>query len=174
MVKKTVLAAAALLVLNLGAAGIVSAAPINDLAKGQTAVGVLGHNSDPSSDTFYIENRVGDNFTLGYQNVDWDRGGNANDIYGEIDMNNNLRAIVGNRNYASESKFYAGVAVTAPLSPDWGGYASYISSSKFNEFQAGANYHATSNLDLNLNYRSFSPDGGKDANGLGVGATFKF
>lgn len=174
MFKKVILAAAAVTVFNLGVMGIASAAPINDLAKGQTALGVLVHNSDPSSNTFYIENRVGDNFTLGYQNVDWDWGGNANDIYGQIDLNSNLRAIVGNRDYASQSKFYGGVAVTAPLAPNWGGYASYITSSNFNEFQVGANYNMAANVDLNLNYRSFSPDYGKDNNGVGIGATFKF
>lgn len=174
MLKKIVLAVAALSVFNLGSVGIAAAAPINDLAKGQTAVGVMVHNTDPSSNTFYIENRVDDNFTLGFQGIDWDHGGHMNDIYGQIDLNNNLRAIVGNRDYASQSKLYAGLAVTAPLSPELGGYASYISSSQFNELQVGANYHVADNVDLNFNYRSYSPDGGSDNNGVGVGATFKF
>ena len=174
MLKKVVLAVAAVSVINLGVIGIAAAAPINDLYKGQTAIGFMSNDTDPHSGTFYIENRVGDNFTLGYQHVDWDWAGNANDIYGQINLNSNLRAIIGNRDYESDSSLYGGVAVTAPLAPNWGGYASYVTSGDFHEFQVGTNYNITPTVDLNLNYLSFSPEYGKDRDGVGVGATFKF
>lgn len=162
--KKTLLALAALMAIN---AGTGFAAPINDLSKGQTAVGVLLRSSD--SDTLYLEHKVSDNFTLGLQD-----GGHMDDIYGQVNVSNNLRAIVGNRDFGSNSKLYLGLGVNAPLSPEWNGYASLISGSQFNEVQVGANYKIASNVDFNLNYRSFMPDEGSNINGLGFGASLKF
>ena len=169
--KKTLLAVAALMAIN---AGTGFAAPINDLSKGQTAVGVVFHNNSPDSDTFYLEHKLSDNFTLGLQNVDWKYGGSMDDIYGQVNLSNNLRAIVGNRDFDSGSKLYLGAAVNGSLSPDWDGYASLISGSQFNEVQVGANYKIARNVDFNLNYRSYMPDEGDNINGLGFGASLKF
>lgn len=168
--KKLGLALAALLTIS---ASTGFAAPINDLSKGQTAVGINIHNTSPSSNTFYIENKVADNFTLGLQTIDWDHGGSMDDVYGQLHLNNNLRAIVGNRNFESNSKFYMGMAVTAPLAPEWDGYASLIAGSEFKELQVGANYKLSHNVDFNVSYRSFMPDAGSNNNGLGFGATLK-
>lgn len=143
------------------------AAPINDLATGQTAIGA-------GSDNFYLEHKLTDSFTLGFQNVDWGSGLNANDIYGQFQLSSNLRGIVGSRNWDSGSKMYLGLAVNGAMGPEWEGYASIIGGNNFKEVQAGANFRLTHNVDLNLNYHSFMPDFGPDKNGVGVGVTFKF
>lgn len=168
--KKLAFALAGLLALNVSA-GL--AAPLNDLSAGQTAAGFTVHNSDPGSNTFYLEHRF-DKFTLGFQNIDWDHGGNMSDIYGQLHLTNNLRFIAGNRDFDSSSKFYLGLGVSGPLSNEWDGYASMVTGSEFKELQLGANYKLSHNVDFNLNYRSFMPDEGSNRNGLGLGATLKF
>ncbi|GMA99844.1 hypothetical protein [Pelosinus sp. IPA-1] len=150
----------ALTVASLLAFGISTgfAAPINNLSQGQTAVGVV-------DDSFYLEHKMSDNLTLGFQ---------KNDIYGQVNVNNNIRAIIGSRDYNSNSKIYVGAAVTSPLAPSLDGYASLVGASGFKELQVGANYNLTNNLDLNVNYRSFMPDEGSNSNRTALGATFKF
>lgn len=161
--KKTVLALAALLTMNVTAG---FAAPINDLSQGQTAVGA-------GSDGFYIEHKLTNNFTLGFQNVDLD-GVDADDIYGQFDLNKNLKGIIGSRNFDPSSKTYFGLAATGPVSPEMGGYASFVVSSDFKEMQIGGNYALTNNVDLNIKYKSFMPDYGNNRNDVGIGATLKF
>lgn len=134
------------------------AAPINNLTQGQTAVGII-------DDSFYAEHKMSDNLTLGVQ---------KNDIYGQFNLDNNLRAIVGSRDYNSDSKIYIGAAVNSPLAPSLDGYASIIGANNFKELQVGANYNLTNNLDVNLNYRSFMPDQGGNSNRTALGATLKF
>lgn len=155
IMKKIALTVASLLTLSIGTG---FAAPINNLSQGQTAIGVL-------DDSLYLEHKLSDNFTLGAQ---------KNDIYGQVNINNNLRAIVGSKDYNSESKLYVGAAVNTPLAPSLDGYASLVGASDFKELQVGANYNLTNNLDLNLNYRSFMPDQGSDSNRTSLGATLKF
>lgn len=153
--KKIALTVASLLAFGASAG---FAAPINNLSQGQTAVGVV-------DDSFYLEHKMSDNLTLGVQ---------KNDIYGQVDVNNNIRAIIGSRDYNSSSKLYIGAAVNSPIAPSLDGYASLVGASDFKELQVGANYNLTSNLDLNVNYRSFMPDHGGDSNRTALGATLKF
>lgn len=134
------------------------AAPINNLTKGETALGFM-------DDSIYVENKVADNLTVGFQ---------KNDIYGQIALNNNIRAIVGNRDDNYGSKMYIGAAVNSPLAPSLDGYASLIGANGFKEMQIGANYNLTNNVDVNFNYRSFMPDQGSNSNRTAVGATLKF
>lgn len=162
--KKTVLALAALFALQATAA---FAAPVNDLSQGQTAAGL-------STDTFYLEHKVSNSFTLGLQNVDWDNKGSMDDIYGQFKLSENLRGIVGSRDLDPGSKMYLGMAVDGQLSPEWKGYASLIAGSEFKEMQAGANYKVARNVDLNLSYHSYMPDAGRNRNGVDFGATLKF
>lgn len=162
--KKIIVALTAAITLTTG---ITLAAPINDLSKGQTALGI-------GTDTFYIENRVGDNFTLGIQNANRDNAGNMNDIYGQVNFSNNLRGIIGSRDVDTGSKMYLGMAVNGPLSSGWDGYGSLIAGNGFKEVQVGANVGIANNVDLNLNYHSFMPDSGSSENGVGFGATIKF
>lgn len=161
--KRFVLALAALLTLS---SATVFAAPINDLWRGQTALGL-------GSDAFYLEHKLSDSFTLGIQNVD--RYGDMTDIYGQFDLSGNVKAIVGSRdlNYDG-AKLYAGAAVHGALSPQMEGYASLVGGSGFNELQVGGNIRLASNLDLNVDYHSFNPDYGRSKSGVGAGLTLKF
>lgn len=160
--KRIVLTLAALLTLNAATA---MAAPINDLGRGQTALGV-------GTDTIYLEHKLSDSFTLGFENVD--RSSSMDGIYGQFQLSENFRGIVGSRDLYGGSKLYVGAAVHAPLSSEWDGYASVIGGSNFNEVQVGANLRLASNLDLNVDYHSFSPDYGSSKSGVGVGATVRF
>jgi hypothetical protein len=162
--KKIVLTLVTLLSLS---ATVGFAAPINDLASGQTAVGV-GNN------TFYLEHKFGEGFTLGLQNADWDTSGSLNDLYGQFHFSSNLRGIVGSKNYDSGSKMYVGLAVNGPIAPEWDGYATLVAGNSFKQMQIGANYKVSSNVDFNLDYHSFMPDWGNNRTGVGVGATLKF
>jgi len=134
------------------------AAPINNLNQGQTAIGIV-------DESLYLQHKISDNVTLGLQ---------ENDIYGQVGFNNNLRAIIGSRDYNSNSKIYVGLAVNTPLAPSLDGYASLIGATDFKELQVGVNYNLTHNIDANLNYRSFMPDQGSNSNRTSLGATFKF
>lgn len=145
----------------------VFAAPVNDLSKGQTAVGI-------GTDTFYLEHKVNNQLLLGIQNVDWDSNGSMDDLYGQFQLNSNLTGIIGNRNFNSGSGLYLGMAVNGTLAPEWDGYASLIAGNDFKELQVGANLKLTTNVDLNINYHSFMPDAGRNNNGVGIGATYKF
>lgn len=160
--KRIVLVFAALLLLNAATA---FAAPINDLGRGETALGL-------GSDTFYLEHKLSDSFTLGIQNVD--RYGDMTDIYGQFDLSSNIKAIVGSRDLDNGAKLYAGAAVHGTLSPDMRGYASLVGGSGFNELQVGGNVRLASNLDLNVDYHSFNPDYGRSKSGVGAGLTLKF
>ena len=155
------------LLLSLGV-GTGFAAPINDLERGQTAVGVL-------TDTIYVEHKLSDNLTLGYQNIDRKYGDSMNDFYGQYKLSNNnsLRAILGHRDVDSGST-YIGVSINDELAPRVDGFASVIGSSDFTEYQVGANYELNREVDLNVNYRSFRPDHGRNDNRVEIGATLKF
>ncbi|MBP2644914.1 MAG: hypothetical protein H6Q75_354 [Firmicutes bacterium] len=153
-----------LLLLLLAFSSISSAAPINHLADTQTAIGF-------DNNLFYLEHKFGDNFTLGYQSVDWS---GHEDIYGQFAFSDNLRGIIGNRNFSPSSELYAGLAVTGQLASQCTGYASFVSGNSFSEFQAGANFKLSENLELNVNYHSYTPDWGANKSGAGLGATFKF
>ncbi|WP_110955561.1 hypothetical protein [Anaerosinus massiliensis] len=162
--KKSIVTLAAILTLTTGAA---SAAPIHNLAGGETAIGVGTNES-------YIEHQVSDDFALGYQRADRDEYGDHDDIYGQFRLNNNLRAIVGHRDLNYDTNFYAGLAASVPLTPNMDGYASFVTGSDFKETQIGTNVSLISNVELNINYHSFSPDRGHNEDGFGVGATVRF
>ncbi len=162
--KKTVLALTTLLTVSFST-GL--AAPVNDLAQGQTAVGV-------GTDSVYLEHKVSDQLLLGIQNVDRDHNGSMDDLYGQFKIKNNLSGIIGNRDFDYGTGLYFGLAVNGPLAPEWDGYASVIAGSDFKEIQVGANLRLTANVDLNINYHSFMPDEGRNGNGVGLGATYKF
>lgn len=160
--KKLILTLASLLVLNVG---IGSAAPLNELHTHETAVGIMIHDND---NNLYIEHKLSPKITIGLQNGDMD------DLYGQFHLTDNLRAIVGNRDFGSASDTYIGLGVTGPLSAEWNGFASFVAGSDHKELQVGANYAIAHNVDLTVSYRSFRPDGGGNDNDLGLGVAFKF
>ena len=150
----------ALTVISLFAFGVGTgfAAPINNLTQGQTAIGVF-------DSSLYIEHKLSEKVTLGLQ---------ENDIYGQYAINNKLRALIGSKDYNSNSSIYLGAAYNAPLAPSLDGYVSLIGSSDFAELQVGANYNLTHNVDVNVNYRSFMPDQGSNRNRTSLGVAYKF
>lgn len=161
--KKIICIAVALLVLSLGTA---MAAPLNDLSKGQTAVGV-------ATDNLYIEHKIADRFTIGLQNIDVTSDDDEIDLYAQYRLNNTFRAIVGHRDISGGAG-YLGIGATRSLDNNWDGHAYVLLSDEFVEAQVGATYKITSELDANVYFRSFMPDEGKDKNRLGVGITYKF
>ncbi|AJQ25702.1 hypothetical protein [Pelosinus fermentans] len=153
--KKIILTVAAFFAFGIGTG---FAAPMNNLANGQTAVGYL-------HDSFYIEHKLTNNLTLGLQ---------EHDIYGQYAITNTIRAIIGSRDYHSDSSIYLGAAYSTSLAPNVNGYASLVGSSDFAEAQVGANVNVAPNVDINVDYTAFMPDHGSDRNRFGLGATFKF
>lgn len=143
------------------------ATPLNNLATGQTAIGL-------STDTFYLEHKFSDTFTLGIQNENLDNGPNMSDVYGQLKLADNFRAIFGNRSFDSTSKFYIGIGADNELAPGCTGYASLIGSDQFKELQLGANFKLSRSADLNVGYHSYMPDRGSNDNGVSVGVTFRF
>jgi hypothetical protein len=164
--KKTLLALTLLTALS---ASTVFAAPVNDLAKNETAIGAGTNES-------YIEHKFTKDVTVGYQYSDRDEYGHMNDIYGQYEIVNNVRAVVGYRNHlpGNSNNLYGGIAVSTPRVMGAEAYASYVTGADFNEAQVGINYALVANVDLNLNYHNFGPDHGNRENGIGVGATVKF
>ncbi len=169
--KKLTLALAGLLAFNVGVA---SAAPLHELNTNQTVIGFTMHNTDPDSDTLYIEHKLSPKFTIGLQTSDWDYGHDMDDLYGQLHLTDNLRAIAGVRDFGPTSKLYLGVGVSGPLSAQWNGFASFAASTEHREVQLGANYAISHNVDLTVSYLAFKPDHGSSRNGLGLGASFKF
>lgn len=162
--KRIALTLSALWVLTTGAG---FAAPVNDLEKGQTAAGI-------GTNLFYLEHKLADNFTLGLQNVDWNHQKSMDNVYGQLQLTNNLRGIIGSNNTTSDAKVYVGMAINGPITPEWEGYTSLIAGNEFKELQVGANFKITYNADINFNFHSYMPDGGDNKNGVGIGATLKF
>ncbi len=163
--KKSLLALTAVLALNVTS---VFAAPINDLSGGETAIGF-------GTTDYYVEHQISDKITIGYQNADRRYYGDMDDIYGQFRINENLRAMIGNRDLPYDSSnFYAGLAASAPLGDRIDGYISYAVGGDFKETQIGTNIAIASNIDFNVNYHVFSPDHGPNEDKFGVGATLKF
>lgn len=160
--KKMICFAMVLFVLSLGT---VMAAPLNDLEREQTAVGV-------SNDNLYIENKVGSRITIGLQSIDLNHDSSA-DLYGQYNFTKNFRGIIGHRDLSSGST-YLGVGVNGVLDNKWDGHAYIIFADEFTEAQAGATYNITNDLGANVYFRSFMPDVGKDKHRVGVGLTYKF
>ena len=153
--KKIALASALMIAISVGTG---FAAPINNLSNGQTALGV-------QDQSVYIEHKFSNSLTLGLQ---------ENDIYGQFDLNKNLRLVAGSKDFNHNSEIYAGVGLTSPLASNVDGYASLVAGSGFKDMQIGANVNVAPNFDINLNYRSLMPDAGSDHNRTSVGASIKF
>ncbi|TWH45016.1 hypothetical protein [Sporomusa sp. KB1] len=164
--KKSLLILGSFLVLSAGTS--FAAAPLNNLANEQTAVGATG-------DTVYIEHKFGDRFTLGYQASDRDYYGDMKDVYGQYQFSQNVRGIVGNRNFDyHDSEMYLGLGLQGALAPKIDGSAAFIAGDEFKEVQIGTAFQLASNVDLNVTYTNFMPDEGRDKDQVEVGATFKF
>jgi hypothetical protein len=154
----------ALLLISMNSA---FAAPINDLEKGDTIVGVIGGSNNSM---YYLETQNTDNLTIGIQSLNL-RGNNiAMDYYAQIRMDDTSRVIVGNRILDSHSRSYLGGAIQNELAPDIEGYASLIAGSGLQELQLGVNYKLTDTSDINLNFSAISDN--KSSIGLGLSCKF--
>lgn len=170
--KKFLLTLAALWVL---CAGTALAAPVNNLDVGGTAAGYMFQSADPDTHTLYLEHQLFEKVTVGLQISDVEGVSDTeNDLYGQLLFSDNFRGILGVRDYGPETDLYFGAALNGELAEDTEGYASLIIGSDFDEFQVGINYRIHYNVDLNVNYKSTSYDGGKDRDGLGLGLSFLF
>lgn len=163
--RKSVLTLGAFIILSTGTS---FAAPLNNLDSEQTAAGI-------SSDTVYIEHKFDDRFTLGYQAIDRDNYGDMNDIYGQYQLSDNVRGIIGVRDFDyTDSSMYLGLGLQGNLAPQLDGFASFVVGDEFNELQVGAACQLAANVDLNVTYTNFMPDQGRDEDEVSVGATFRF
>lgn len=163
--KKSVFTLGAFIILSTGTS---LAAPLNNLDNEQTALGISG-------DTVYIEHKFDDRFTLGYQSIDRDNYGDMKDLYGQYQFSNNVRGIIGARDFDyDDSSMYLGLGLQGPLAPKLDGFASFVVGDEFNELQVGTGYQVAPNVDLNATYTNFMPDQGRDKDEVALGATFKF
>ena len=145
----------------LGASAM--AAPVNQMAAHETAI--------------YIEHKVTNKATLGYEYMDRDEYQNQDAAYLQYDIiGSEVKAIGGYRwNLPGDkSNAFIGAAVSTPKVFGFDAYASYAAGKDFSETQVGINKNIIANLDANLNYHNFKPDEGHHEDGIGVGVTLKF
>ena len=172
----------ALVIGSLVTSSIGFAAPLSNLAAGETAIGYNYYNMshDADNNDYYLEGSLSDKFTVGVErnnysahSADW----NTTDIYAHYKIAPNVQLILGNRDYdygnQSDKVFY-GVGMTTNLAPKLDGYASVITSSNTTEWQVGVNYALSNQLGLNVNYKSNKDDHYVTYDGVGVGLNYKF
>lgn len=164
MLKKTILTFISLFLLNINNS---FAAPINDLERGDTIVGVT---SGSKNSMYYLETQNTDNLIIGIQSLDLRSDGIATDYYVQVKMDDISRVIVGNRIHHSRSKSYLGGAIQNELAPDIEGYASLIAGDGLQELQLGANYKLTDISDININFSTTS--GSQSSVGIGLSCKF--
>lgn len=163
--KKIAMLTAAMMMLG---ASSVLAAPINQMAEHETAVGVGTKES-------YIEHKITNKATIGYQYADRDEYGDHKDVYLQYDVvGSEVKLIGGYRWTDGKDNAFGGVALSTPRVMGFDAYASYVAGKDFNETQVGINKNLLLNVDLNVNYHNFKPDHGHHENGVGAGITVKF
>ncbi|AJQ28587.1 hypothetical protein [Pelosinus fermentans] len=159
------------------------AAPLTELAPGETTIGYNHYNLDQNGhgiddDSVYIEHALSDKFTAGIERNGYSSyygGSHTTDIYVHYKLDNNVRLIAGDRNYSGESdKFFYGVGVSANLAPRLDGYASVITNSVETGWQTGLNYAMDGKTSLNLGYKSDKHDHSSTRDGVGFGINHKF
>lgn len=158
--------------------GIVCAAPANELEVGAVAGGL---SSGDKSNTYYLESRTGETFTLGVEYCNWRKQlGKTTDIYGKIDLDNatedfKIQVLVGNRTFndaSDASRKFAGAEVSSNLAENLVAYSSFIIGKGFDDFQIGTLYHMSMQNDLNIAYHYNRYEDAK--NDLSFGINFKF
>lgn len=159
------------------------AAPITDLAQGETNIGYNHYNLDQNGrsvddDSIYIENAISNKFIAGIERNGYASpygGSHTTDIYAHYKLDNNVRLIVGDRNYSGDSdKFFYGVGVNGNLAPRLEGYASVTTNDVATGWQTGLNYKMDGDTSLNLGYKSDKHDNSSTRDGVGLGVSHKF
>lgn len=178
--KKKILA---LMASTMLATSIGYAAPITDLAPGETTVGYNHYNLDQyghsiDNDSFYLENALSDKFNVGIERNGYSsqyNGWHTTDVYAHYKLDNNVRLIVGDRNYSDSSdKFFYGIGGNMSLAPKLDGYASVTTSSVETSWQTGVNYKMDGKTALHFGYKSDKYDGSSAQDGFGFGINHKF
>lgn len=146
------------------------AQPVNQMAANETAIGVGTKDS-------YMEHKITNKATVGFQHADRDAYGNQKDAYLQYDVIGSQVKLVGGYRWGmagDKDNVFGGVALSTPKVMGFEAYASYIAGKEFNETEVGLNHNLMLNIDLNVNYHNFKPDQGKRENGVGAGITVKF
>ena len=146
------------------------AAPVNQMANHETAVGANTKGA-------YVEHKVTGKATVGYEYMDRDEYQNQDTVYLQYDLiGSEVKGIGGYRWNLPGDKHnaYIGAAVSTPKVFGFEAYASYIAGKDFNETQVGLNKNIIANIDANINYHNFKPDEGHHEDGIGVGLSVKF
>ena len=167
--KKTLAIAAA--IMTLGSASVM-AAPVNQMAANETAIGA-------GSKEQYLEHKITDKATLGYEHADRDEyGKDTQDVYLQYDVVGSQVKLIGGYRWkmpGDNDNAFGGVAVSTPRVMGLDAYASYVAGKDFNEVQVGLNKNILFNVDLNVNYHNTKLDGlDHHEHGVGVGLTVKF
>ena len=146
------------------------AAPVNQMANHETAVGANTKGA-------YVEHKVTGKATVGYEYMDRDEYQNQDTVYLQYDLiGSEVKGVGGYRWNLPGDKHnaYIGAAVSTPKVFGFEAYASYIAGKDFNEMQVGLNKNIIANIDANINYHNFKPDEGHHEDGIGVGLSVKF
>lgn len=154
----------------MAASSAAMAAPINQMAANETAIGVGTNES-------YIEHKVGGKATVGAQLARRDQYGDQKDLYLQYDVVGSQVKLIGGYRWdlpGDKNQLFGGVAVSTPKVMGFDAYASYVAGKDFNEVSVGVNKNLLLNVDLNINYHNFKPEDGKRENGVGAGVTVKF
>jgi hypothetical protein len=159
------------------------AAPLTELATGETTIGYNHYNLDQNGrsikdDSFYLENAISDKFIAGIERNGYSApygDYHTTDIYAHYKLDNNIRLIVGDRNYSGDSdKFFYGIGANVNLAPKLDGYASVITNDVATGWQTGVNYKLDGQTSLNLGYKSDKHDNSSTRDGVGFGLNHKF
>jgi hypothetical protein len=159
------------------------AAPLTDLAQGETNIGYNHYNLDQNGDrvkddSFYLEHALSNKFIAGIEKNGYasEYGDfHTTDIYVHYKLDPNIRLIVGDRSYSGESdKFFYGIGVNTNLAPRLDGYASVTTNDIATGWQAGLNYKMDGQTSLNLGYKSDKRDNYATKDGVGFGISHKF
>ena len=154
----------------MAASSAAMAAPVNQMAANETAIGVGTNES-------YIEHKVGGKATVGAQLARRDQYGDQKDLYLQYDVVGSQVKLIGGYRWdlpGDKNQLFGGVAVSTPKVMGFDAYASYVAGKDFNEVSVGVNKNLLLNVDLNINYHNFKPEYGKRENGVGAGVTVKF
>lgn len=161
-----------ILLLLIGAGTMTAGAmQVNNLEEGESAAGLSFGDKTKS---YYIESKIGEDFTVGFQGADWKNGYDVTNLYGQFNVrgSENMRGILGTKHLDSSSRAYLGVIAQKELSPEWVSYTFGAIGRGFQELQVGVNYQINDRNYLNVSYLFLNHKGGR--NDLDIGVTYKF
>lgn len=144
---------------------------VNNLEEGESAAGLSFGDKTKS---YYMESKIGEDFTVGFQGSDWKNGYDVTNLYGQFNVKGSetMRGILGTKRLDSSSRTYLGVIAQKDLSPEWVSYTLGAIGRGFQEVQVGVNYQINDHNYLNVSYLFLNHKGGR--NDLDIGVTYKF